>query len=435
MQVRSNACLGVAKQALNCLYVFALAGWDRARDCGGSCASFSWILGAFQMLSRSLIPPACVLRSEHTSMRMKFHPAGLMLVLMMLGALTSHAAPQDPKSQIRAEIERLTSSLKERPIADADYAPIATIAGQSLNAAGDALDSGNIYLSLEKLLQAEDSLQGARFPVERTEIVKSSLPAFEAEWKKVSQTINGYDQELRQKDWGTAPAAVRALSETALGRSTPLLEGGYGFAVSTKPSEGLFYLGQAQGEVAFAQFVSSLGLVRNGEPFPLRSVLPELQKLQEKTNAAFQPPRSIQLHDRFIALNSTLKLAEELDAQKFYAGAVYQYLEAVRHYGMLDAPVIETASQASLKDAIVAARKKLAASKQDDSIAELFLERAGAQIAHTDRSAAIPDEWRSAKVILDQVLPAYSAAKVTLAPVRRTTAKTVQLTLVRWPYT
>ena len=83
--------------------------------------------------------------------------------------------------------------------------------------------------------------------MEKTEAVKSGLPAFEAEWKEVSQTITGYDQELRQKEWDTAPAALRALSETAIGRAT-LLEGGYGFAVSTKPNEGLFYLGQAQGK-------------------------------------------------------------------------------------------------------------------------------------------------------------------------------------------
>ena len=366
---------------------------------------------------------------------MKFNWPAVLLSLISLGALASPATPQDAKSQIRAEIERLTISLKEKPITDPDFAPLSSAASQALNGASEALDSGNFYLSLEKLLQAEDFLMGARFPSEKTEAVKSGLPAFEAEWKKVNQTIYVYDQELRQKDWGAAPAALRALSETALGRSVPLLEGGYGFAVSTKPSEGLLYLGQAQGEATFAQFASTLRLVRSGAPFPQRSFLPELQKLQEKTNAAFKPPRSILLHERFIALNSTLKLAEELDAQKFYAGAVYQYLEAVRHYGMLDAPVLKVASQSALKDAIVAAQKKFAASKQDDSIAEMYLERATAQVVHADGSTPSPDEWRSAKVILDQVLPAYLAAKQPATPLRQSAAKTVQITLVRWPYT
>ena len=358
-----------------------------------------------------------------------------VFALVVSGALISLSFGQDAKSQIRAEIDRLTSSLKERPIADPDFAPLGSMASQSLQKATAALDSGKLYLSLEMLLQAEDLLQGARFPSEKAEAVKSGLPAFEAEWEKVSQVLTAYDREVRKKDWGASPAAVRALSETALGRSVPLLEGGRGFAVSTKPSDGLLYLGQAQGEAAFARFSSTLPLSRDAAPFPLRSFLPELRKLQERTNAAFKPPRSIQLHDRFIALNSTLKLAQELDAQKSYAGALYQYLEATRHFGMLDAPPVEATRQSTLKDAITAALKKLAASKQDDSIAQLFLERAASQMVHADGSAPTADEWRSAQIILDQLLPAYRAAQEPAAPLQQAAGKTVDLTLVRWPYT
>jgi hypothetical protein len=359
----------------------------------------------------------------------------LAFVLAVFGTLTSLATGQDAKSQIRAEIDRLATSLKEKPITDPDYASLGSMASQSLQGAAAALDSGQLYVSLEQLLQAEDFLQGARFPMEKAEAVKTGLPAFETEWKKVSQILAAYAGEVRKKDWGASPTAVRALSETALGRSVPLLEGGRGFAVSTKPSDGLFYLGQAQGEAAFAKFSSTLSLHRNAAASPLRSYLPELEKLQQKTNAAFKPPRSIELHPRFIALNSALKLAGELDAQKLHAGALYQYLEATRHFGMLDAPSVETIHQSALKDSITAALKKLVDSKQDDSIAQLFLERAASQTAHADGSAPTPDEWRSAQVILDQVLPAYRAAQKPAAPLQLASSKTVDLTLVRWPYT
>src|SRR5438309_900221 len=80
----------------------------------------------------------------------------------------------------------------------------------------------------------------------------------------------------------------------------------------------IFYLGEAQGEAEFARFCAGLNLPRKGRAIALRSLLPELLALQEKTNAAFQPPRSIDQHPRFIALNSTLKLARELDAAKLY---------------------------------------------------------------------------------------------------------------------
>jgi len=368
-------------------------------------------------------------------MRTKFNFSSLLAAILLSAALASFARAQDAKSQIKSEIDRLQRSQKDKPITDQDYAPISSMAAQSLTDASASLDAGKLYLSLEELLQAEDFVLAARFPVEKAEAVKSGLPAFEAEWKTVSQILAACDQDVRQKDWGSSPVALRALSETALGRSVPLLEGGRGFAVSTKPADGLLYLGQAQGEAAFAKFAAALPMSAGAAPLPLRSYLPELQKLQRKTNEAFQPPRSIKLHDRFIALNSTLKLAQELDAQKSYAGALYQYLEATRHFGMLDAPSVENASQPAVKDAVATALKKLAASKQDDSIAQLFLERAASQIAHADGSTPIADEWRSAQVILDQVLPAYRAAQKPAAQLQQASGKTVDLTLVRWPYT
>ncbi|HEX9256042.1 MAG TPA: hypothetical protein VF938_10870 [Candidatus Angelobacter sp.] len=136
----------------------------------------------------------------------------------------------------------------------------------------------------------------------------------------------------------------------------------------------MFYMGQAQGEAAFAVFVSRLHSARAAAAIPLRSVLPDLEALQEKTNAAFQPPRSIDMHPRFIALNSTLKFARELDSSKAYVGALYQYLEAVRHYGMLDPAVPDATKQAALRNTVAEELKKLTAAKRDDSIAQIFLE-------------------------------------------------------------
>jgi len=256
-------------------------------------------------------------------------------VAVSLLILALPVAAQDAASQIKVEIQRLQQSLKDRPFSDPDLPDINSMAGGELKAANDALNAGRLYLGLERLAGAEDLLQGARVVADKkAETVKGGLPAYEEEWKQVSMSLTARDREARETDWSHAPAALRALSETAQGKSVPLLEGGRGFATSTQPKNGLFYLGQAQGESEFAQFCASLHLPRKVPALPRRSLLPELQKLQDKTNAAFVPPRSIDLHPRFIALNSTLKLAQELDAARFYSGALDQYLEAVRHYGV-----------------------------------------------------------------------------------------------------
>jgi hypothetical protein len=368
-------------------------------------------------------------------MRIKPNLVALLLAFLLSISIPFTSRAQDSKSGIKAEIERLQASLKSRPIAHPDLAPVVTGVNEALSSSTEALNSGKLFLSLEKLLQAEDLLQGARVTLEKADAVKSGYPAFEVEWKNVSENLTAINRASRETNWTGSPAAIRALAETALGRSVPLLDGGRGFALATKPADGLFYLGQAQGEAGFAKFAAALPAVSQAQPFPLRSYLPELQKLQEKTNAAFQPPRSVQLHDRFIALNSALKLAQELDAQKFYAGALYQYLEALRHYGMLDAPPVDAARQRNVKLAIANEEQKLARSKRDDSIAQLFLQRISTQLAHADGSPASPDEFRSAQVILGQVLPAYLAAAKPAAALRQANTKTVQLTLVRWPYT
>ena len=248
----------------------------------------------------------------------------------------------------------------------------------------------DLYLSLENLGQAEDYFQAVRTIEAKADAIKDNLPAFEAEWGKASLEYAALDKQARQRDWDRFPAAVRALSESAQGRTIPLLEGSRGFATSTKPQDGLAYMGEAKGEAAYATFLYGLSIARKDAPFPLRSVLPELEALQEKTNAAFQPPRSIDMHPRFINLNATLKFARELDSSKAYAGALYQYLEAARHYGMLDPAVPDEAKQSALRSLLAEELKKVSTSKRDDSIAQIFLEKANGWLNKPEGAAPIP---------------------------------------------
>jgi hypothetical protein len=345
------------------------------------------------------------------------------------------ATGQDGASQIRAEAERLQHSLRDKPISYPDNPNASTMVGDGLKEVIQGQSAGRLYISLEKLCQTTDFLHAVWAVADKAEAVKPGLPAYEAEWEKVSSSVTAIDRQAREKNWNDSRVAVRALSETAQSMTIPLLEGARGFAVSRQPKDGLFNLGQAQGQAEFAVFCTTLHFPRKGTAYPLRSLMPEIETLQEKTNAAFQPPRSIDLHTLFMSLNSALKQARELDATKCYAGALYQYLYSVGYYGMLDAAPLDSSQQSALKSALVAARQKLDASQRDDSIAELFLEKAESQVAHVDGSAASADDWRIAKVIIDQVLPAYFALDKPLAAAHRASGKTIDITLVRWPYT
>jgi hypothetical protein len=271
-------------------------------------------------------------------------------VFVVFGLMCSASAGPDPTSEIKSQIEHFQQSLKDKPINDPDLADATAMLTDGLKGASEALRRGHIYLSLEKLGGEFDLYSGFRAVVDgKAEVVKGGLPAFETAWDRTSLQVTSLDQSVKDVNWNRVPAAIQALAQSAEGRTQALLEGGRGFATATAPKDGLLYLGEAQGEAEFARFCTTLKLSYHGSPLPLRSMLPELQALQEKTNAAFQPPRSIDLHTRFIALNSTIKFAGELDASRSYAGSLYQYLEAVRHYGMLSATPLMLLNKRSLK--------------------------------------------------------------------------------------
>jgi hypothetical protein len=359
----------------------------------------------------------------------------ILLIAMLTLVSATEAFSQDAATQTKAEIERLRQSLKDKPVSSPDLPGAAAMIDAALRDAAAAQATGHLYSSLERLGQAEDLFQGARTIDEKGETILDSMPAFESAWNTASLRLARLDQQARARNWSRRPAAIRALAEAAQGRALPLLEGSRGFASSTKPRDGLLYMGESQGQAEFSSFLYALDVQRKGAPFPLRSLLPELQALQERTNAAFQPPRSIEMHPRFIALNGTLKFARELDAAQAYAGALYQYLEATRHFGMLEAAAPDAARQSELKSKIEQELKKIAVSRRDDSVAQIFLERAAAWINKPDGSATSPDEWKSAAVIVEQVLPAYYGALQAARPRQQRAGKTATLTLVRWPYT
>jgi hypothetical protein len=360
-----------------------------------------------------------------------------LLAVSLFTVLNLDAAGPDASSQIKGEIERLQQSLQAGPISNPDLPEIGNMIASSLTDANHALSAGRLYMTLERLAQGTDLLRGAEAANDKAEAVKKDgMPAFEKEWSQTTSQLSALDQKAHQRNWNHMRAAIRALSEAAQGKAIPLLEGSQGFAAATGPKDGLFYMGQARGETEFATFAYSLNLPREREPVTLRSLLPELERLQEKTNAAFQPPRSIDLHPRFIALNATIKLSRELDASRAYAGALYEYLEALRHYGMLDAVPPDATRQAQVKDGIAAAQKQIEASRRDDSIAQIFVERAQSYTSpRADGSAPGADEWRSAQIIVEQVLPAYYAALKPAIPFERAKGTTTTVTLVRWPYT
>jgi hypothetical protein len=376
------------------------------------------------------------LRRIIPKIRAAFAAVGLLSIL----GLT--ATGQDMAARIKSQIGQLRRTLESKPASRPEWKEARPDISEALQFADDDVRAGRTFVSLEELVSAWDSLRGTEAATQKTEedLLKEGQPGVLAELKKMQNELTAFERQATQKSWDAAPVAVRALAEKAMSQSLSLLEGGHGFAIltdveTTTLSENyagaLYYGGEGQGQAEFSAFCNRLDLRRKTGAFPLRSILPELQQLQTRVTAAYRPPSSVEHHSEFIRLNATLKLAGELDAAKLYPGALYQYLDATQQFALFDAAIPAAADQSQLRKSLHKMSDDLGASRQDHSIAQLFLERAEAWLTRSPNAAG----WTNTETIVEQVLPAYFAVLKTSPPSEHQTPAEVTVTLVRWPYT
>jgi hypothetical protein len=354
--------------------------------------------------------------------------ASLLAVLAMLAL---PAVGQDAVSQIKSETEHLQQALGNKPVFDPDWNDAKPDIAGALARATDALRAGRLYFGLEEMGEARISFQALDAMKQKPEVMRQGLSGFESEWGKANLELTALAQKAKGRVWTNAPAAILALSEAAQEKTMTLLEASLAYAKVTSPEAGFFYLGEARASADFASFCYALDLPRHSAEFPAHSVSSQLRALQERTNAAFRPPRSSQQHREFTRLNATLKLAGELNTAKLYAGAFYEYLDATQQFGMLDPVAPDVARKSTLRGELATMRARLSTSKEDESIAQLFLERAEARLTHEPA----PKDWENARTIVEQVLPAYFAAVKAVQSPDQPAGNTVTVTLVRWPYT
>ena len=372
---------------------------------------------------------------------------------------SSAASPPSAAARIATETARLQRALKDKPAADPDWQRARPEIERALGRVEEDLHAGRLYLGLEELGQARTSLRAVESTKEGLQVPQHGLSAFTPAWEKASAVLTARGQAARGDPWTGAPAAVQALAETAQAESRILLQASRAYAEVTSAGAGFYYLGEAEAAAETTAYCQALaptmassaptfagsappapagsprGPSRRTAPLALRSVQPELGELSARTAAAYQPPRALRLHAAFIRLSATLKQAGELDATGLYAGALYQYLDAAQQFGMLEPAAPDAARRSRLRVTIAALQTRLRGSGRDDSIAELFLQRAAALAGGAEDPTPDPASWEKVAVIVEQVLPDYFAVIQASSPPRRAAASTIAVTLLRWPYT
>jgi len=345
----------------------------------------------------------------------------LLAVLLLFSCATF---AQDLRSQLTTEIKQLRATAAAQPANDELWKDLHGDVDTLLNRADAAVSANRLYLGLDLIGYAQRLLQSFQNTQTKT--------PFQTAFDKDRATLVSLDAKARQRDWSAAPAAVRALAESSQGQALTLVDASKAYAEVTSPTSGFFYLGEAKADEQFATWVHALQVKRSGTPFHARDISSELDSLQQKVTSAFKPPASTDKHSEFIRLNSMLKTGTELNAASLHYGAAYQYLTAIQQFGMIDDATPSAEQQTKLREELVAARAKYEKSRDDDSLALMFVERAEEKLASADKT---PANAKAAAAIVHIALPAYAELKTAAPRAPSKPTSDVVLTLVRWPYT
>lgn len=354
----------------------------------------------------------------------------IALLALAIAALVSTAASNTPRDPLKAEIDQWNAYLKANTSKDETWIQVKQSTEPLLAGAEEALRSGRRLLALQRLGTARAYLSASRYLDGFSAEKKTDGAAFEAEWARMGGALRDSLGTLPAGALdGVEPAAVRAMGEAALPQIKGYYDASLEYGRNTMAQTGLFYIGSAQAQREFVAFCRALSVRSNRPAPPLRSLAPEIERLEAELLSAYRPPASIDRHSEFIGASATLNEARALDEAGLRYGAMHRYLQASLRAAPLlppGRPLDAAASRARLRDF----RARLSAAPYDNSIGQLWVEFGEAEL---ETAASKPPD--TAAVIAGDVLPRYLAALGPGRPATPRPAPEVTVTLVRWPYT
>lgn len=317
-----------------------------------------------------------------------------------------------PFSQAQAARERVLSAtgllekrLQSLKLSDEERGQRAAL----LSSIRQNLEAGQLYLGLYRLQSVWAEVAAQDYAASKAELQQQGTAAFEKEWQRLGLELSEKEKRLATTLSGrpsAAAAALVALAETSLTQVRPYYQSGRLYGLNTTIRDGLYYMGLAPALLDFAILCRELSLEGQGKPLKLRSLKQELVKLEALVVDSYRRLDSSDSQPQFIRLNSTLKMAVELDGEGRYAGALLKYLEATLLLNLLSAPQMSAQDLPRLnqESRLMESRLKSAG---DNSIALIYLEMARGAIEEGARGRPDAERLKRAAVIIDRVLPRY----------------------------
>jgi hypothetical protein len=350
----------------------------------------------------------------------------LAAALLALPGATPASRDGDP---LRSELERWAAFAHDTSATDAFSRQVKPGAVPVLDLALAQLDHGRRWYALHRLAAVYANLGAAERMASRT---KADLgePAFEREHARLSRELApDFMPPTGATFAAVTPGVVRAVAEASYLQMRPYFDSSLDYGRSTQPEFGLFYMSAALAQRDFAAFCRTLSAPASRRAPVLRSIRPEIDRLQSEMIAEYRPPLSVERHSEFIAASSALKEARALDALGLHHGALLRYLQAVARNAPLRAkPAVPPPD--SITAALARFAERFASGDIDHSIGELFV-----QLGQVDAESAPGTSPALASAIVSEVLPDYLAALAPAPRAPRPATAAVTVTLVRWPFT
>ena len=354
----------------------------------------------------------------------------MALLALGLGTLISRAGEEASKDPLAEEIARASATLQSHTETEGVWADVKQSAQPILARAEADLRAGRRVVAVQRLASVKTSLATAAYMNERAAQGKDET-VFAAEWERMGGVMRADLTPPSPNAFeGVEPAAVRALAEGSLPQVRLFYESSIEYGRSSMPSEGLYYLANAQARRETVALYKELATPTERRAPAVRPLTAELDGLEADILKAYRAPAMIDRHREFIAASATLKEARELDAAGLRYGALLRYLQAAQRITPLksDRPALDADAFAKR---LAEFGQRLSAGDVDHSLGRLFLETAQADLADAEPGKVPP----SAVLIASDVLPRYFAALEPGKPVAPKPDPQVKVTMVRWPYT
>jgi hypothetical protein len=333
-------------------------------------------------------------------MPVKFLTAFIGSLLVLLPATVTSCPAQTAKSQIEGKLNELKQTVNRMQLDESQSQGYKRLIGRTET----ALQSDFLHLGLVYLQQAWMNIQPDAFSLAKAEMAKQGMAGFDAEWKKVGAELKDKAHLLNGKSTVRAPMLVNALFESALSQTQPYHQSSRLYALNADVGEALIYLGRAKAALEFALFCKTLQLPVKGDEIGIGSLDAELAELENRMVAAYKQPDAAAKQSVFIQISVTFKVAEELNRDKRYAGALMKYLDALLELTIQTTPAPDEEKLKSLKTQSESFIQRFAASASDLSIGSTYASMAAFLLKQNNADAV---SQKRAAAIIETIIPAY----------------------------